>query len=196
MDNVRAALARIGMRPYRVFLVWTYTMGSSRGDAYEREYQRMEILPQPKLDGLDSQQRTPTSAGILPEGQLRVSRVSVDRFDYDMLVGNVIPAAFKTLEREPKRPGTFDFYYEIYEDGRTPPPLSCVCPLMDVADPFVPGRTKWRVSAQPERRPFQWRFALERISEDAQRSGLSAQDDHDIEPPIEDWRETAPYGGR
>lgn len=180
LDNVRGSLARLGMRPYRVFAVWTYSTADFRGEALEREYMRLEILPQPRVEGLNSQVRTLASAGILPDAVVQVSRVSTVAYDFDLLVGNVIPAPFKLLKHEPEFPGTYDFYYEIYEDGRTAPVLSCVRPA-NAFEPFVPGRTKWRLSTQPERRPFQWKFALERISEDASRSGHSNMSDHDVE---------------
>lgn len=185
LDNVRAAVARIGLRPYRVFLVWTYSTGDARGEAVEREFRRLELLPQPKLDGLDGQQRQLTSAGVNINGNVSVSHISVDLYDYDLLVGNTIPAPFQLLKQEPDFPGTFDFYYEVYEDGRTAPPLSCIVRGVGaVADPFVPGRTKWRLATLPERRAFQFRLSLERIDEEPTREGLSRLMDHDVEMPL------------
>lgn len=177
VDMARAAVARAGLRPYRLFLVWTASTGNERGDADEVEVQRVEVLPVPKIDGLDGQARNLTSGGVLPDGTVRVSRISVAQFDFDTLVGHVLPEAFKTSGVEATFPRSYDFYYEMYEDGRTAPPLHCT---YRGGVPYVPGRTKWRVASVPSRHPFEWVMTLERISEDADRYGKSQQSSNDV----------------
>lgn len=180
LDNVRGAIARMGLRPYRVFLVWTFTTGDARGEGIEKEYHRLELLPQPRLDGL-TQARNATSAGINIDGVVGLSGVSVVSYDFDTLIGKTLPAPFNVTKKEPRIPSAYDFYYEIFEDGRVAPPLTCR--TRGTVEPYYPGRTKWRISTQPERRPLQWVFSLERINEDATRAGTSNLNDHDVELP-------------
>ena len=182
LDAVRGAVARLGLRPYRLFLVWTYSTGDERGEAMERELRRVEVLPQPRITGLGGQSRSPTSGGILPEGSVQVAHVSLVQFDFDTLVGLVYPEPYRRSGKERALPKPLDFYYELYEDGRVAPPVSCR--WSGPFEPNVPGRTKWRLATQPERHPFEWSFTLERISEDAARDGRSQQDSHDIGAPL------------
>jgi len=158
IDRLRQFATKFGLRPYRVFLVWTKFSASERGEGYETEVRRKEILPTPLVDTVDSVSLVPFAVGVVPVGTVRVSRVSVSQFTADELNGR---ASGEDHIEEP-----FSFFYEIVEDGR---------------GDAQPARTKYRLSTQPMRRAgnLEWTFLLERMSEDRDRDGESklGQDD-------------------
>lgn len=75
-DRVRQIATRLGIRPYRCFLVWTRFSGEDRGEGDENLIARVELLPTPKVSELTSQQLLLYGAGTLPTGSLRVEKVS------------------------------------------------------------------------------------------------------------------------
>ena len=179
IDRLRQISTRFGERPYRVFLVWTRSQGaeSSRGD--ESVIARVEILPTPRVSDVTALSRRPWTVGVLPEGTLRVDRVSV-LYTFDQLSGLVIPDA------SPPRPGPargeqvsegsaltptnnaqVAFFYEMVEDGRGDSPA---------------GRERFRLFSKPSRDAgaVSWSLLLEPQSEPTDRSGSPLTSENDV----------------
>jgi hypothetical protein len=182
LDRARQAKVDIGLRPYRILLTWTYSTGDERGQGLEEIYYREELLPTPRIEGLGGVAINPYSAGALPVGSIRVSKISA-RYDHDFLTGRVLPQPFIQTFKEPIRPPQVDFFYEVHEDGRTSPPQLGICKVPAVVTvPFISIRQKYRLSMQPERKSFGWILGLERMSEDMDRFGESQISTDDIQP--------------
>ncbi len=156
VDRLRQFQTKFGMRSQRCFLVWTKYSGTERGEGREVEVARVEILPTPKVVGLDAVSRSPMAAGILPIGSIRLEEVSMS-LGFDLLTGKVPPIA----EGAVAIPEPFDFYYELMEDGR---------------GDAQPVRSKFRLSGTPMLREenLDWVVLLTRESLDANRDGTSA----------------------
>lgn len=154
-DRLRQFNTKFGLRPYRVFLVWVKWDGAERGEGNEREIQRTEILPTPLVESLDSVTFSFFHAGTLPVGSIKVSQISAGVFTEDMLRGRMIPVAHEDSVPEP-----FDFFYEVYEDGRGDP---------------EPVRGRYRLLTTPMRRAgkLDWNLMLERVSPDPNRHGTT-----------------------
>jgi hypothetical protein len=154
-DNLRQLATNFGVRPYRCFLVWTHWGGAERGEGMEREVKRIEVLPTPRVTSLDNLSFSFFHAGTLPVGSVRVDRISVVRFSYDILTGKMVPTPHEDHIPEP-----YDFFWEIIEDGRGDNPAL---------------RSKFRVMSYPVRRAgkLDWTLMLERVSEDNNRYGQS-----------------------
>jgi hypothetical protein len=154
-DNARQIATRLGARPTRCFLVHTRSRGSERGEGLEVEVKRIELLPTPKVETLDSVTFSVFHAGTVPAGSVKLTEVSL-RYTYDELVGLMVPE-----RHEDQIPEPYWFFYELVEDGR--------------GDPY-PQRNRFRVLSYPWRdaENAQWKVMLERTSEDRTRSGHSA----------------------
>lgn len=152
---------RVGLRSRRVFLVWTLWSGAERGAGDEVEFRRMELLPTPRTTGIDAVARQSFSAGVLPEGSIRVELVSV-RYTEEQLRGKVLPPAGECAEPTvwDPAPANGSFFYELVEDGR---------------GDELPSRQRYRLGSQVWRREgrVSWSFTLERASEDATPEGPS-----------------------
>lgn len=155
VDGLRQRAVRLGLRPIRVFLVWEKFTGGERGAGERQLLRRIEILPTPKVDDLSNVGLHPMIAGVVQDGTVRVSKIS-SSFTYDQLRGLFVPEAHEDQIPEP-----YDFYWEMYEDGRGDPD---------------PVRQKFRVSGQPSRRAgkVDWMVTLERVSGDNDRHGHPA----------------------
>lgn len=135
--------------------MWSQWGGSERGEGHERELQRIEMLPTPKVTSLDMVRKSPVSAGVIPIGSVRLDFVSVAQFSEDILVGKWQP-----VQHENHIPGKIEFFYLIVEDGRGDP---------------LPSQKKFRLLSTPHRDAggVKWLITLERISEDLGRDGKS-----------------------
>jgi hypothetical protein len=146
-DKIRQLATKLGIRPYRVFLVHSGWTGEERGEGRERELSRVELLPTPRVSPLDAVSRVPFHAGAYPVGSIRVDEISM-RYTEDQLNGLGYPRT--GADEVPER---FDFWYELVEDGRSGGPVR---------------PQKYRILGQPFRNAEQvfWAVALERISDD------------------------------
>jgi hypothetical protein len=147
VDRVRQFSTKYGVRPYRVFLVWTEFAGTERGEGTEHELKRIEILPTPVVESLDQVMLTAFAIGAIPVGTLRLRLVSA-QYTEDLLTGHWFPE-----KHEDKIPVTAEFYYEIRMDGRGDP---------------VPQAHRYRLAAKPHLRAGEvgWRITLERVGTD------------------------------
>ncbi len=184
VDRLRQLSTRFGLRPYRVFLTWTHSQGAVVGRGDENVVARVELLPTPRVTDMTALARRPWSVGQLPEGTIRVDRISV-LFTADNLSGMVIPGT--PLRRRPSGDrvgGTaltpnadpqVDFFYEVVEDGRGDEPAR---------------RERFRLYGAPYRDAgmVHWVVLLEAASDPTDRAGnprTSEEDvrDDDAEPP-------------
>lgn len=173
-DRLRQIVTNFGLRPYRVWLVWTRWSGTERGVGKEKEVVRLEILPTPKIANLDTSIRYQMiSAGYLPTGSIMVSNISA-LLTQDQLTGLAIPTREFVCRNDPptiesarrlppkpseyRLPNPYDFYWLVCEDGRGDDP---------------PAENKFRLSSWPWRDAgnIGWRVALERVSSDPARDG-------------------------
>ena len=159
VDRLRQFSTKFGLRPYRVFLVWTRFDGEERGEGTERLLAKVEILPTPKVGELTSLQNLGFSAGSLSTGSLRVDNIS-SGFTLAQLTGLQVPGQGQQADM----PADVDFFYELVEDGRG-------------GDRPVPLRM--RLAAQPVRLPgnVSWTVVLEKQEEALQADGRPAFDD-------------------
>lgn len=141
-DRLRQIATKFGLRPYRVFLVWTRWTGGEHGAGVERELRRVELLPSPAVR--TSVQRTLLNPGVFPTGTVSVSKVSAT-YQGAMLTGEQPPAG---------QPGEglskpWDFFYELRTDGRQgDSPVSKRYRLAD--DPsMLPGNMEWVFALAP-----------------------------------------------
>ena len=183
-DQLRQLNTKFGLRPDRVFLVWTQWSGAERGEGTETVKARIEITPTPRVSDVSGISRRPYSLGVFPEGTVRVDQISSAVFTDDILRGLDIPtpvdrpcgsstacgpvypwqttpvraSGVPPVERttDPR----VDFWYEIVEDGRGGDPEQ---------------RHRYRLLGSPNRNPgrFQWALNLERASESLDRTGHS-----------------------
>lgn len=140
-DRLRQLNTRFGIRPYRVWLVWTKGSGDEVGSGTSVEVNRYELLPAPKVR--QNLTRTLLSAGIVPMGSVELSEVSATH-TYEELIGRVLPA-----KNEVSVPPPYEFHYEIVEDGRggDQPRLQYYRPFGDpVRDP---GNVQWKLTLAP-----------------------------------------------
>jgi hypothetical protein len=161
VDRGRQVAVKAGLRSRRVFLVWTEWSGPERGAGDECELSRMELLPTPRVRGLDAIALRAFGPGTLPEGSIRIDLVSV-LYTEDQLSGFIVPASDRCLQPLVWNPPPVNasFFYEVVEDGR---------------GDELPVRHKYRPASQFSRNEGRvgWSFVLERISEDNTRQGPS-----------------------
>ena len=140
-DRLRQLGVRMGVRPYRVFLVWSKASGAEVGEGHATEVSRREILPSPKVR--TNLTRTLLSGGIVPMGSVELTEVSA-LLTYEQLVGRDVPD-----KGELSAPGPYEFHYEVVEDGRdgSQPRPQLYRPF---GEPFRdPGNVQWKLTLAP-----------------------------------------------
>lgn len=173
-DRIRQRVAvHLGVRAYRVFLTWTkfgVSQDSERGDGTQRPLALVEILPSPRVSDLTAINYRSTSVGTVPEGSLRIDRISAFAYTEDALRGLKIPVAFAGSQPVPPPTGQYgaggdeefagpvDFYWVVVEDGRGDDP---------------PIQRRFRLLGDPFRRPdgAEWVVFLQRADRDPDRAG-------------------------
>lgn len=149
-DRARQRMVRLGFRPYNVDLVWSKWSGDERGAGYESVMKRTPLVPNPVVVDLSTVSMSAVATGILPMGSIRIEKVSAC-FTSDQLLGRLLG--------EGGTPEPYDFYYEVYEDGRS----------------GTAQRMKFRPSSHPNRKKYGWQVVLERIIGDAKRDGTPVE---------------------
>lgn len=103
VDDLRRIPGEEGLRPYRVYLVWT-----RRGvDQVFREFRRLELQPV-KVSSMDAVALQLAAWGLNPEGQIRLTKISRAQVDEDDLRGLLGHAAI---------PPDVQFFYEVVRVG-------------------------------------------------------------------------------
>lgn len=170
-DGIRQSIATpFGVRAYRVFLTWTRWSGAARGEGVESVQHRVEILPTPRVSDLTAVTYRQMGFGVVPEGSLRVDRISSYAYTEDELRGLKVPCPVNGQPMPPPAPAQegaafpiqfsarTSFFYEVVEDGRGDNP---------------PERPRYRLMAQPWRRTdgMEWTIVLQREDRDMDRDG-------------------------
>ncbi len=173
-DRARRIATRLGVRPYRVFLVWTVwglNDQGQRGDGYERDLARVEIRPTPLVKSLDGVSFSLFHAGTIPVGSVSVGEISARHFTEDELRGFRVPIVPWQQGADPcslpvlvgggtgggeSVANPYDFFWEVVEDGRHDLP---------------PSRKRFRLLNTPFYRAdsAEWTVMLERSSADRER---------------------------
>lgn len=166
VDRLRQINARLGFRPYEVFLVWTKWDGTERGDGDQSIVCRAPLLPIPLVQDLTSLSKSKFSAGKYPTGSLRISEISTC-YKPDLLAGRVLPDA-----GEDQVPHPYQFFYEVVEDGRH----GC-----------APERRRFNLVSEPwlDAENFQWVLVLEKTTGDMARDGKPVPEP--VVPPENPW---------
>lgn len=149
VDHIRDLYTQFGVRPYQVRLVHTRWSGGRRGQGVEQVVSVVPVLPTPKVETIESLDRTVNQTGVDEYGQVTVSQIS-GRYTEDQLLG-----------RNPdtgKIDQDLNFYWEIEFPGRTS--------NVRIKRRFFPA-------SAPELRAggFNWVISLGRQSEDRTRDG-------------------------
>lgn len=146
VDSIRQIATKLGVRPYRVSLVWGVFAGDERGEGAEVEVKRIEILPTPRILPFRLE-HSMFPIGWVPSGILRVKLISATLTE-DMLLGKWVPNHHEIAIPQP-----YSFHYEIVEDGR---------------GDATPRPRKYRLSGAPYRAAssVMWEIVLERIGTD------------------------------
>lgn len=150
-DRLRQLNTKFGLRPYRVWLVWTKSTGEERGEGKEVVVRRTELLPTPRVVDLTVTYAS-FPAGVNTEGMLKLTEVS-QSYPFDVLKGLYVPE-----QHEDEVPQPYDFYYEVAEDGRGENPEQ---------------RNRYRLYSTPFRQPgkVMWSITLESTFSDEDREG-------------------------
>jgi hypothetical protein len=159
-DNLRQLNTTFGVRPYRVFLTWTRWEGTEIGEGYEVLKQRIELLPTPLVK--ENMRYAPWHGGVLQEGAIDVSEVSVVAYTEDILRGldpKLIPG-LDLMGANPTIPEPWDFFYEVVQDGR---------------GGKMPERPRFRLNGCPflKADSQEWVMTLERTSRQRTRKDRS-----------------------
>lgn len=88
VDVVRNIDSLLGFRNYSVAIITTKWTGGYRYSGVEVVDNVLTILPNPKLEGLDSLTRQPIPGGVMESGLVRVSQIS-GVYTEDQLLGTV-----------------------------------------------------------------------------------------------------------
>ncbi len=142
VDRIRQLPAKLGLRPYRVFLVHLRWSGARIGEGTPAEVSRREILPTPRIRDMASTTEVLSSFGRVEEGGIVVDRIS-PRFSEDDLTG----ATPDMLDPAEPRTGlrSVEFFWEVQEQrpGRPSPiPRSYT---VSAAPTLMRGQSHWRV---------------------------------------------------
>lgn len=172
-DRLRQLATKFGIRPYRCWLVWSkfgLDPDNERGEGHERILARVEILPTPRVSDLTSVVLRQWSVGAVPEGSVRVDRISCGAYTEDVLRGLAIPSSARDVQPLPGRAlrgkegdvefaQNVDFFWELVEDGRGDNPAI---------------RRRFRLFGTPFRDAgmLHWVVYLQRASTDETRRGV------------------------
>lgn len=178
-DSLRQLHTRFGARSRRVFLVWTLWTGAERGEGDEQVLHRVELLPTPRIEDLGAVALRPWSAGVVPEGMVRVDQISCGAYTRDNLMGLKLPSEYRATQPvpsqivdidntgDPRLNARTDFFWEVQEDDRSGEPQPAF---------------RFRPYSEPTRKETQlwWIVMLERIDDDSSRDGHSKYDEEDV----------------
>lgn len=155
VDEIRQLNSEFGIRPYRVFMIHSQWTGGEVGVGQEQITSRIEILPTPRLKGMDSLSTIVDPTGLTEDGSVDVDQISA-RYTEDDLTGRTPDLNDPNLPRTSA--GAVDFYWEVHENrGQTPNTV-----LRRFNPKGVPHLS---------RDGFQWRIALVKQDYDRGRNG-------------------------
>jgi len=128
LDRARRVVHEIGMRPYRVFIVWQER--NQNRDLVE--VARKELMPV-RVDGLDGVDLSLGAAGLQAEGAITLREVSPAQTSEDELRGylNGVEWAAQTSNRE--------YFYEVQAAARCVGESPRVRRFILASEPFLKG---------------------------------------------------------
>ena len=109
VDNARRFVHELGLRPYRVFLVW-WDRDRRQRFTEESVVRRVELVPV-KVGSFDSVRWELSPSGMYDDGLIQLSQVSPAQVDAKTLLGK--------LDGEDPPPGV-EFFYEVVQHKRCP----------------------------------------------------------------------------
>lgn len=144
VDKIRNLNVRLGVRPYRVFLVHAIWTGGKRGIGQREIHSRLELLPVPRVRDVSSVSRNLRATGTTEEGDIVIDRISV-KYTEDDLVGKT-PDLRDPDHRRTSRPDV-EFWWEV-EESRPSSPRPSIRRFSPPArvPALSPGRLEWRVT--------------------------------------------------
>lgn len=147
VDRIRQINTRLGLRPYRVFLVHVQWSGAQIGLGSPQEISRREILPTPRVRDISSTSEVYTNMGRVEEGGVVIDQVSA-KWAEDDLMGRTPDLLDPAVPRSGKR--NAEFFYEVVENRATMP---------------NPIPRRYTPSAAPtlSRDGFAWRVVLSKV---------------------------------
>lgn len=155
VDKIRQLNSRFGIRPYRVFMVHTQWTGGEPGVGDEMILSRIEILPTPRVRGMEGIDTNVLATGLTEEGTVEVDQISA-RLTEDDLLGRTPDLNDPNQQRTIA--GPVDFFWEIVE-ARGQRPNAVI--------------RRFNPSALPglSRDGFQWKITLVKQDYDRGRNG-------------------------
>lgn len=112
VDRLRAIPSRLGMRPYRVYLLHGYWTGDRRGHGDLIISSRRELKPTPQVRDMSAVRQRLLATGRVEEGDVYVDEISMTLTEAEMM-GDTDDL------RDPMQPGTgrdlVDFWWEVQE---------------------------------------------------------------------------------
>jgi len=84
VDAIRGLHAQFGTRPYQVWKVKTRWSGGVRGEGTETVVSATEIVPTPRVGGVESLDEILSPSGRCEQGQLELSEVSLSYAESDL----------------------------------------------------------------------------------------------------------------
>ncbi len=146
IDRIRGLHAHLGTRPYRVWRVRTRWTGTRRGGGEEVVVAEREVVPTPRVTGIESLDALLTPTGREEDGLVELSEISLSESEEDVAWGWGVHV-----------PHTEEWYWEIrYADGRRRRFVTASAPERDV-------------------RTMGWRVRLRKQRADRQASGLPSR---------------------
>lgn len=154
-DKIRTVAVKLGLRPYRVFLVRMRWTGGERGRGIEEVVEWNEVWPPPRISIQDQAKpggilRDLTSWGMLEEGTVVVSGISLS-YSEDQLLGIREDGPGIGMTDIPKNE---EFYWEIREDG---------------SSTLGPRRRRFHPDDAPARKPLGWQVSLRKSEKNPPR---------------------------
>lgn len=148
VDSIRDLYACFGARSYTVHLVRTRWSGGERGTGVEEVISEEQLLPVPRVTGLDGLDRAAGPTGMTEQGSIRIDQISA-RYTEDQLLGIVDGRAIP-LDQQ--------FYWEVRA-------------LSLGAQPVARRRMAPSSSPELDRLNMQWTMRFARQMADRGRAG-------------------------
>lgn len=158
VDRIRQLNTRLGLRPYRVFVVHIQWTGAKIGLGQSQEISRREILPTPRVRDISSTSEVYTNMGRVEEGGIVIDQVSA-QWAEDDLMGKTPDLLDPAVPRSGKR--NAEFFYEVVENRAM------------VTNP-LPRRYVPSAAPTLSRDGFAWRIVLSKVM--SNRSRLQTSD--------------------
>lgn len=188
VDGARQMITDLGLRPYRVFLVWVGWTNDVDGDGLAQGLEatlqaseegvgraillkEVELLPTPDVSGLDALGGEVEATGLTERGTLTVSKISPG-YTEDQLQG-LIPGFRDPVFSDTLRKGV-SFFYEVQQNRPGNFSLAGTAAARQFCpDPLRSPRRRFHLSGTPslDGPGFEWVIQLTRADGERGRNG-------------------------